>query len=66
MAIKKFSNLAEALAAGFTVDLGNGEYAEGGDTFQREHYSELFKELQSRFGNTKSFELPDSRAKERK
>lgn len=45
MAIKKFASLNEALAAGFTIILGNDEYAEGGEALPRERYPELFKAL---------------------
>lgn len=45
MAIKKFASLYEAIAAGYTIMLGNDEYAEGGEILPRERYHELFKAL---------------------
>jgi hypothetical protein len=70
MAIKKFNSLSEAVNAGFTIDLGNGEYAEGGEQVPRERYSELFKPLSgtelfkagSKGLGSADFNLPDYRA----
>lgn len=45
MAFKKFDSLEEAVAAGFTVILGNNEYAEGGEQMSRAKYFELFRIL---------------------
>lgn len=47
MAIKKFASLNEALAAGYSIVLGGGEYAEGGETVSRERYQAIFEKLKS-------------------
>lgn len=69
MAIKKFNSLSEAISAGFTIDLGNGEYAEGGEQVSRARYSELLKSLSetelfkagSKGLGSAEFSLPDYR-----
>ena len=45
MAIKSFPDRMTAAAAGFGIDLGNNEYAEGGETISRDRYPGLYAAL---------------------
>jgi hypothetical protein len=45
MAIRKFKSLEDALLAGYTIDLGNGKYAQGGETISRDKYLGLLAAL---------------------
>lgn len=41
MAIKKFQSMEDAVRAGFTISLGNDEYAEGGEEVSRDRYPHM-------------------------
>lgn len=65
MAIRKFNSLSEAALAGFTIDLGNGEYAEGGTEIPRGRYAALYNSVSKLGGPTEdttgNFSVPDNR-----
>jgi hypothetical protein len=42
--IRKFSSTEEAVSAGYTVILGNGQYAQGGEILSRDHYPRRSKD----------------------
>lgn len=48
--IRKFRTLEDALAAGFSIVLGNGEYAEGGEIVSRSRYAALYEAITTKDG----------------
>jgi hypothetical protein len=65
---RQFDSLEDSVRAGFTIILGDGWYAEGGETISRADYPALFEALRhvGALGGTSgdvstTFNLPDLR-----